>query len=93
MTVHLFKSSICFSGIVLSAVLAASYAFAAKPQTFTGTIGDAVCGAEHICSRVIYQQDLQQSNPRNSRSVFLSIDRAQMFIEIRARDRPRSGRQ
>ena len=47
MTVHLFKSSICFIGIVLSAVLATSYAFAAKPQTFTGTIGDAVCGAEH----------------------------------------------
>ena len=47
MTVHSFKSSICFGGIILSAVLAASYAFAAKPQIFTGTIGDAVCGARH----------------------------------------------
>ena len=47
MTVRSFKSSICFSGIVLGAVLAASYAFAAKLQTFTGTIGDAVCGAKH----------------------------------------------
>ena len=47
MIVRSFKSSVCFSGIVLGAVLAASYAFAAKLQTFTGTIGDAVCGAKH----------------------------------------------
>ena len=28
-------------------MLAASSAFAAKAQTFTGTVGDAVCGAKH----------------------------------------------
>jgi hypothetical protein len=28
-------------------VLAASSAFAATAQTFTGTVGDAVCGAKH----------------------------------------------
>ena len=33
--------------IALAAVLAASYAFAAKLQTFTGVVGDAVCGAKH----------------------------------------------
>lgn len=32
---------------VLIAVLAASSAFASKLQTFTGTVGDAVCGAKH----------------------------------------------
>ena len=35
------------AGIVLAAVLAASYAFAAKLQSFTGIVGDAVCGAKH----------------------------------------------
>jgi hypothetical protein len=33
--------------ISLAAVLAASSAFAAKTQTFTGSVGDAVCGAKH----------------------------------------------
>jgi len=41
------KGSVCSGVIVLAAVLAASYAFAAKLQTFTGTVGDAVCGAKH----------------------------------------------
>ena len=31
----------------LTAALAVSSAFALKPQTFTGTVGDAVCGAKH----------------------------------------------
>ena len=35
------------SVIGLSAVLAVSYAFAAKLQSFAGTVGDAVCGARH----------------------------------------------
>ena len=35
------------TGIALVAVLAASYAFAARLQTFSGTVGDAVCGAKH----------------------------------------------
>ena len=47
MTVRLLKTSVCFSVIVLSGVLAASHASAAKLQTFTGTVGDAVCGAKH----------------------------------------------
>lgn len=41
------KGTIYSAGIVLAAVLAASYAFAAKLQTFTGIVGDAVCGAKH----------------------------------------------
>ena len=41
------KGTIYSAGIVLIAVLAASYAFAAKLQTFTGIVGDAVCGAKH----------------------------------------------
>ena len=47
MKVRSFKRSVCLSLIVLSAVLAASYAFAAKLQTFTGIVGDAVCGSKH----------------------------------------------
>jgi hypothetical protein len=47
MTGRSFKGSVYLSVIVLSAVLAASSAFAAKLQTFTGTVGDAVCGAKH----------------------------------------------
>ena len=47
MKVGSLKESVYFAGIVLAAVLAASYAFAAKLQTFTGTVGDAVCGAKH----------------------------------------------
>ena len=35
------------SGIFLAAALAVSSAFALKPQTFTGTVGDAVCGGKH----------------------------------------------
>jgi hypothetical protein len=35
------------SGICLMAIIAVSSAFASKLQTFTGTVGDAVCGAKH----------------------------------------------
>ncbi len=35
------------AGVVAFSVILASHAFAAKAQTFTGTIGDAVCGAKH----------------------------------------------
>ena len=41
------RGSACVRLITLAAILAASYAFAAKLQTFTGTVGDAVCGAKH----------------------------------------------
>jgi hypothetical protein len=47
MRVRSFKGSFRFNVVALSAVLAASYAFAAKAQTFTGIVGDAVCGAKH----------------------------------------------
>jgi hypothetical protein len=45
----LIKSSwLLFASIVLlTFVLSASSAPAAKLQTFTGTVGDAVCGAKH----------------------------------------------
>ena len=33
--------------MVLAAVFAGSSALAAKPQIFTGVVGDAVCGAKH----------------------------------------------
>lgn len=33
--------------ISLTAMLAISSAFAAKPQVFVGIVGDAVCGAKH----------------------------------------------
>jgi hypothetical protein len=41
------KRSVLAGAISLAAALAASSAFAAKVQTFTGTVGDAVCGAKH----------------------------------------------
>ncbi len=47
MTVCPLKGAVYSGVIVVSAVLAGSYAFAAKLQTFTGTVGDAVCGAKH----------------------------------------------
>lgn len=47
MNAGLLKGSVCTAGIVLAAVLAGSSAFAAKLQTFTGIVGDAVCGAKH----------------------------------------------
>ena len=46
MKVVTFKSLAC-AGSVILAVWFQSYAFAAKLQTFTGTVGDAVCGAKH----------------------------------------------
>src|SRR5499425_115663 len=47
MKVGSVKGIIYSGGIVLAAVLAGSYAFAAKLQTFIGIVGDAVCGAKH----------------------------------------------
>src|ERR1700751_5169115 len=41
------RGSVCVGMVTLIALLAASYASAAKLQTFTGTVGDAVCGATH----------------------------------------------
>ena len=38
---------LCTSIALLTFVLTASSAPAAKLQTFTGTVGDAVCGAKH----------------------------------------------
>src|SRR6516225_1030602 len=46
MRVVAFKST-AYAGSVILAAWLASYAFAAKLQTFTGTVGDAVCGAKH----------------------------------------------
>ncbi len=42
------KHSVLAGAISLAAVLAASSAFAAKAQTFTGTVSDAMCGAKHM---------------------------------------------
>lgn len=48
MTSRSLKGTVGITLIALSAVLAASYAFAAaKVQTFTGIVGDAVCGSKH----------------------------------------------
>jgi hypothetical protein len=41
------KCRVYVGAISLAAVLAASSGLAAKAQTFTGTVGDAVCGAKH----------------------------------------------
>jgi len=41
------KSSVFVGTVVLAASLIVSSAFAAKLQTFTGTVGDAVCGSKH----------------------------------------------
>jgi len=41
------KCRVYAGAISLAAVVAASSAFAAKTQTFTGSVGDAVCGAKH----------------------------------------------
>lgn len=37
----------CAAVVILAGAIAASTATAAKPQTFTGIVGDAVCGAKH----------------------------------------------
>jgi hypothetical protein len=42
------KRSVLAGAISVAAVLAASSSFAAKTQAFTGTVGDAACGAKHI---------------------------------------------
>ena len=41
------RKSGLYAGAVILATLLGSYAAAAKLQTFTGTVGDAVCGARH----------------------------------------------
>ena len=47
MRVGSVKWSVYAGGIVLTAALAASSAFGAKLQTYTGIVGDAVCGVKH----------------------------------------------
>jgi hypothetical protein len=47
MRVGSVKWSVYAGGIVLAAALAASSAFGAKLQTYTGIVGDAVCGVKH----------------------------------------------
>ena len=42
------KRNVLLGAISLAAVLAVSSAFAAKAQTFTGTVSDAMCGAQHM---------------------------------------------
>lgn len=42
------KRGVWLGAISVAAVLAASPAFAAKAQTFTGTVSDAMCGAQHM---------------------------------------------
>lgn len=41
------KHSTYTVAIALAGILFISSAFAAKPQVFVGTVGDAVCGAKH----------------------------------------------
>ncbi len=41
------KGSVYASGIVLAVALAVTSMFGAKLQTYTGIVGDAVCGAKH----------------------------------------------
>jgi hypothetical protein len=43
----LVKGSLYAGAIALAAALAASSAFGAKLQAYTGIVGDAVCGAKH----------------------------------------------
>jgi hypothetical protein len=43
------KTALFLSTLLTAAVLTASVAFAAdKPQTFTGRVSDAMCGANHM---------------------------------------------
>jgi hypothetical protein len=46
MKVVALKLTACAAPVILAAWLGSS-AFALKLQTFTGTVGDAVCGAKH----------------------------------------------
>ena|SRR5215469_4675921 len=46
MKVVAFESTVYAGSVILWAWLA-SYAWALKLQTFTGTVGDAVCGSKH----------------------------------------------
>jgi len=47
MTPRWLKCTVYAGTLSLAAALAVSSAFAAKPQTSTGIVGDAVCGAKH----------------------------------------------
>jgi hypothetical protein len=47
MRVGSVEGSVYAGGVVLAAALAVSSAFGAKLQTYTGIVGDAVCGAKH----------------------------------------------
>jgi hypothetical protein len=47
MGVGSIKGNVYAGGIALAAALTASFAFGAKLQTYTGIVGDAVCGAKH----------------------------------------------
>lgn len=47
MKVGLVKGSSYAGAIALAAALAASSAFGAKLQSYTGIVGDAVCGVKH----------------------------------------------
>jgi hypothetical protein len=42
------RNFVISSAVVLMAALPATAAFAAKAQTFTGTVSDAMCGAKHM---------------------------------------------
>ena len=42
------KHSVLLGEVSLALAVAASSAFAAKAQTFTGTVSDAMCGAQHM---------------------------------------------
>lgn len=48
MKFRLWKRSVVAGTIFLVAALVASSAFAGKAQTFTGTVSDAMCGAQHM---------------------------------------------
>jgi hypothetical protein len=43
-----FRNTIVLSTALLLTLLLAAAAFAAKAQTFTGTVTDAMCGAAHM---------------------------------------------
>lgn len=42
------KQSALLGAMALAVVVTASLGFAAKAQTFTGTVSDAMCGAKHM---------------------------------------------
>jgi hypothetical protein len=81
MTTRWLKCRMYVGAISLAAVLAASSAFAAKTQTFTGTVGDAVCGAKHTmdgdeisCLRTCVQRGSKYDLVVGERVYVLDID-------------------